>query len=92
MAITSKEINLGQLDKELGGFGLCADFNDPENKIIKPADNSTLTETELEAGIAAHIAGPTEAEITQLNREQGLAKLKELGFTDDQISALLGGN
>jgi len=28
--------------------------------------------------------------VRQLNRDQGLAKLKELGFTDDQISALLG--
>jgi hypothetical protein len=90
MAITSKKINLEQLDKELGGQGLCADFNDPKNKIITPADNSTVTETELEVAIDAHIAGPTEAEIIKLNREQGLAKLKELGFTDDQIAALLG--
>ncbi len=92
MAITSKKINLSQLDKELSSQGLVADFNDPNNKFIKPAENSTITEVELEAAIEAHIAGPTEAEITQLNREQGLAKLKELGFTDDQISALLGGN
>ena len=89
MAITSKAINLDQLDKELGSMGLCADFNDPKKKIIKTADNSTITEAELEAAIAAHIAGPTQQEITQLNREQGLAKLKELGFTDDQITALL---
>jgi len=86
---TSKEINLVQLDQELGGQGLNGDFNDPENKIIKPADNSTITEAQLAAAIASHIAGPTEAQITELNREQGLAKLKELGFTDDQISALL---
>ena len=92
MAITAKEINLVQLDQELGSQGLCADFNDPKNKIIKPADNSTVTEAQLEAAITAHVAGPTEAEVTQLNREQGLAKLKELGFTDAQISALLGGN
>ena len=91
MAITSKEINLQQLDQELGGQGLCADFNDPKKKIIIPADNSTITEDELKAAIAAHIAGPTRQEITKLHREQGLAKLKELGFTDDQISALLNG-
>jgi hypothetical protein len=90
MAITSKAINLDQLDKELGGQGLCGDFNNPNKKIIMPAENSTLTEAELEAGIASHIAQPTDKEITELNREQGLAKLKELGFTDDQISALLG--
>jgi hypothetical protein len=89
MATTNKVINLGQLDAELGSQGLVADFNDPDNQIIKPADNSTITEKELEDAIAAHIAGPTEEEITQLNREQGLAKLKELGFTEDQITALL---
>lgn len=61
MAITSKEINLAQLDKELGGQGLVANFNDPDNKIIKPADNSTITETELIAAIDLHIAITEEA-------------------------------
>jgi hypothetical protein len=91
MAITNKEINLFQLDQELGGQGLCADYNDPKKKIIIVADNSTVTEPELEAAIDAHIAQPTQDEITKLNREQGLAKLKELGFTEDQITALLNG-
>ncbi len=91
MAITSKKINLSQLDQELGGQGLCGDFNDEKKKIIVTAENSTVTEVELEAAIKAHVAQPTEDEIHQLNREQGLAKLKELGFTDDQISALLNG-
>lgn len=89
MAITSKEINLEQLDQELGNEGLVADFNDPKKKIIKPADNSTITEEQLEAAIESHIAGPTQEEIRILNRQEGLAKLKELGFTDDQITALL---
>ena len=92
MAITSKEINLSQLDQELGGQGLCANFENPKKKIITVADQSTVTETELEAAIEAHIAGPTQDQIIKLNREQGLVKLKELGFTDDQITALLGGN
>jgi len=91
MAITSKEINLTQLDKELGNEGLCADFNDLKKKLIVQADNSTVTDTQLEAAIKAHVAGPTQDQIVKLNREQGLAKLKELGFTDDQISALLNG-
>lgn len=90
MAITSKEINLFQLDQELGSQGLCADFNDPKKKVIVPAENSTVTEEELKDAIAAHVAGPTQDQIIKLNREQGLAKLKELGFTDDQIAALLG--
>jgi hypothetical protein len=89
MTITSKEINLDQLDQELGGEGLCADFNDPKKKVIVPADNSKITEAELEAAIKAHVAKPTHDQITKLNREQGMEKLKELGFTDDQISALL---
>jgi hypothetical protein len=89
MATTAKEINLAQLDSELGSQGLCGDFNNPDAKIIKPADNSTVTKTELEAAIEAHIAGPTDQEIRVLNRQQGMAKLKELGFTDDQITGLL---
>jgi hypothetical protein len=91
MAITNKAINLLQLDQELGSQGLCGDFNDAKKKVIIPAENSTVTEEELEAAIATHVAGPTEEEITQLNREQGLAKLIELGFTEDQITALLNG-
>jgi hypothetical protein len=90
MTITSKKINLLQLDQELGGQGLCADFNDPKKKLIVPANNSTVTEEELDEAIKKHVAQPDEVEVRQLNREQGLAKLKELGFTDDQISALLG--
>ena len=91
MAITSKEINLDQLDQELGSQGLCADFNDPKKKIIVVADNSTVTEAELDAAIKAHIAGPTQQEIKMLNRQEGIAKLKELGFTEDQITALING-
>jgi hypothetical protein len=87
--ITSKEINLEQLDMELGYQGLVADFNDLNNKIIGIAEGSTVTEAKLNAAIAAHVAGPTRTEVTQLNRQQGIAKLKELGFTDDQITALL---
>ena len=90
MAITAKEINLVQLDQELGSQGLCADFNDPKKKVVIQAENSTVTDIELEAAIKAHIAKPTQDQITKLNREQGLLKMKELGFTDDQISALIG--
>ena len=89
MAITSKKINLTQLDQELGGKGLIADFNDPDNKLIKAADNADYTEAQIEAAIAAHIAGPTQQEIYALNREQGIEKMRELGFTEDQITALI---
>jgi hypothetical protein len=86
---TSKEINLEQLDMELCYQGLVADFNDLNNKIIGIAEGSTVTEAELNTAIAAHVAGPTRTEVTQLNRQQGIAKLKELGFTDEQIAALI---
>jgi hypothetical protein len=89
MAITSKKINLSQLDQELGGHGLVADFNDSKKQLVLATENSPITEEELEAAIAAHVAKPNQDEVIQLNRQQGLAKLKELGFTDNEITALL---
>ena len=89
MAITNKKINLVQLDQELGSQGLIADFNDPDNKLIKAADNADYTEAQIEAAIAAHIAGTTQQEIYALNREQGIEKMRKLGFTEDQITALI---
>lgn len=85
MAITGKEINLVQLDKELGSQGLCANFNDPSNKIIKPADNSTVTEEELEAAIAAHVAVDEVA----AKAEAKAALLAQLGITEEQARLLL---
>jgi len=91
MAITSKKINYEQLDQELGGHGLCWGSSSSKGIEIIPAENSPVTEKELETAIKSHVAQPSTNEVTQLNRQQGLAKLKELGFTDDQISALLNG-
>ena len=56
--ITAKEINLIQLDSELGLQGLSADFNDADNKVITTADLSTVTQSELEAAVEAHSALP----------------------------------
>lgn len=89
MITTNKKINLEQLDFELGSFGLVADFNDPQKQLIGVADNSPVTEEQLAEAIENHIAGPSQEEIKLLNREQGIAKLKELGLTDDQITALI---
>jgi hypothetical protein len=83
MAITSKDINLAQLDKELGSKGLVADFNDDNKKIILPADESDVTEAQLEAGIAAHIAIP-DPEPTVAD------KLARVGLSVDEIKAALG--
>lgn len=90
MAITSKEINLYQLDQELGGHGLIANLNDEKNKIIERAENSPITDDDIKTAIIEHVAKPSDEEIRILNREQGILKLKELGFTDEQISALIG--
>ena len=88
MAITSKEINLDQLDKELGNQGLIANFkDDPDNKIIKPADNSTITEAQLEAAIAAHIA-IDEVAVKAQAKATAEGKLAALGLTTDDLRAL----
>jgi hypothetical protein len=89
MAITSKKINIIQLDKELGSKGLITDFNDLSNKLILPADNSDVTEDELNDAIAVHIAMPTEAEERATARQ---AILDRLGLTAEEAQLLLGGN
>jgi hypothetical protein len=90
--LVNKKINLWQLDQELNGKGLNATLNENKEIIeITLADNNNATEAELKTAIAAHIAAPTEAEVKMLNRQEGITKLKELGFTHDQISALLNG-
>lgn len=83
MITTDKEINLLQLDNELGGHGLCMNDNDPNKKIISTADNSPVSKEELEAAIAAHkakpVAEPTVAE-----------KLTSVGLSIDDLKAALG--
>ena len=83
MAITNKEINLAQLDKELGGKGLNGDFNDPNKKLILPTENSDVTEQELEVAIAAHIALP-EPEPTVAD------KLASVGLSVTDLKTALG--
>lgn len=85
--ITDKEINLDQLDKELGSYGLCADFNNPKAKIIKTADNSPISDEELEIGIKNHLAIDEKAEAA-IKRAVAEAKLAALGLTVDDLRAL----
>ena len=86
MAITSKEINLKQLDKELGDKGLVADFEDnPKKKLILPTENSDVTEAELEAAIAAHIAVDDNA----VREAAKAALLAKMGLTADEAKLLL---
>jgi hypothetical protein len=82
MAITSKAINLLQLDQELGGKGLIADTNDEKNKLILPADNSDVTEAQLEAAIANHKAIFEVPTITE--------KLANAGISLDELKVALG--
>jgi hypothetical protein len=86
MAITSKEINLGQLTNELGGKGLIADFTDPKKKLILPADNVELTEDELNAAIENHVA--VDEAKAKANTRQAI--LDRLGLTADEAAILLG--
>ena len=86
MAITSKEINLGQLSTELGNKGLIADFNDPKKKLILPADGVELTEDELKDAIAAHVAIDENAE----RNAKRQAVLDRLGLTAEELKILLG--
>jgi hypothetical protein len=88
MAITSKEINIEQLSKELGNKSLIFDFNDPDNKLILPADGVILTEKELSDAIAAHVAIDEGA----AKAEQKAALLERLGITAEEAQLLLGGN
>lgn len=81
MAITSKTINLAQLDNELGNHGLVSDFNDEANKVITVSDNSPITEDQLEAAIKSHKAVffiPTIAD-----------KLATVGLSIDELKAAL---
>jgi hypothetical protein len=86
MAITSKEINLAQLSKELGNKGLIGDFNDAKKKIILPADGVDLSEEQLKAAIANHVAiDQNETELAQRK-----AILDRIGLTADELKLLIG--
>jgi hypothetical protein len=78
---TSKEINLSQLDKELGSFGLCMNEENPDEKIIGIADDSTLTLAALKAGIAAHVAVFPQPTIEE--------KLASVGLSIEELKAAL---
>jgi len=82
MAITNKEINLSQLDQELGGKGLIADLNDLKKKLILPAENSDVTEAQLETAISAHIAKFEVPSVAD--------KLANVGLSIDDLRAALG--
>ena len=82
---TTKEINLAQLDAELGGYGL----NGAEG-LVQVVEGSPVTEAELSAAILAHVYVDPDAERLAV-RESAMAKLTALGLNVDEVAAIVGG-
>lgn len=57
---TNKKVSLSQLDRELGGFGLSSrEETLPDNTkqlLIVTAEGSPVTDAQLKAAVAAHVA------------------------------------
>jgi len=81
MAITSKTINLAQLDAELGKHGLCMNDENPKAKIITVAENSPITDEELDQAIEMHNAVFEIPSIAD--------KLASVGLSIDELKAAL---
>ena len=79
---TSKKINLVQLDQELGSQGLCSDENDLANVVITTADNSTVTQAELEDAVKNHEA--------VFNAPSVADRLSSVGLSIDDLKSALG--
>ena len=79
---TAKQINLAQLDVELGGYGL----NGAEG-LVQVVEGSPVTEAELAAGVAAHVAVWPE----RAARAAAVAHARSLGFTDEMIAVMYPG-
>ena len=81
---TTKQVNLAQLDDELGGHGL----NGAEG-IVQACEGSPVTEAELSAAILAHVYVDPDAERLAA-RESAMAKLAALGLSDVEVAAIVG--
>ena len=81
---TAKQINLSQLDDELGGYGL----NGAEG-IVQVCEGSPVTEAELSAAILAHVYVDPDAERLAV-LESAMAKLTALGLSDVEVAAIVG--
>ena len=81
---TAKQINLSQLDDELGGHGL----NGAEG-IVQACEGSPVTEAELSAAIEAHVYVDPDAERLAA-RESAMAKLAALGLNINEIETIVG--
>ena len=81
---TAKQINLAQLDVELGGHGL----NGAEG-IVQACEGSPVTEAKLSAAILAHVYVDPDAERLAV-LESAMAKLTALGLNDVEVAAIVG--
>jgi len=83
MITTTKEINLAQLDIELGSHGLSME-DKGTTRTITPKPDSPTTDAQLQAGIDAHVPvvyiDPAIA--AKASRD---AKLAKMGFTAAEI-------
>jgi antitoxin component HigA of HigAB toxin-antitoxin module len=81
MLTTTKEINLAQLDAELGAGGLNMDSLNGTNTIT--AIDPKITDAKLQAAVDAHLAQPDpEPTINQ--------KLESVGLSVADLKAALG--
>ncbi len=76
---TTKEINLAQLDQELGGHGLCGS----EGEVVA-VEGSPVTKKELTAAIKAHVYVDPNAE----KNAARAALLERRGITEDEAALL----
>lgn len=83
MISVNKKINLEQLDKELNANGLISQSNS-QGEIVSVglAENSTISEAQLIAGIESHKAVFAEPTIAD--------KLASVGLNLDDLKAALG--
>jgi len=85
MIKTTKDINLAQLDKELGAYGLSSSPLDTGELLIVIPEHSPVTVEQLEKAIGLHQAIDDVA-VAELKKAELYTKL---GITADEAKLLL---
>jgi len=80
----TKEIDLAQLDAELGGHGLCG--SDTE---IVSVEGSPVTQEQLLSAVKAHVYVDADA-VKVAARESAMSKLAALGLSVSEVEAIVG--
>ena len=84
VALNGKQINLAQLDTELGGHGLASSATE-----VVAVAGSPVTTPQLQAAVDAHVADPlwtNEAKV-RANAEQALADLRTIRDSTGNLSS-----